>query len=62
SEGFKSCTTHHLKAIPKQVIQFSKHSVAKPYLGKLVAGSARRVNPKDLNPARPTISKPFPNK
>ncbi|MEQ5109820.1 hypothetical protein, partial [Providencia vermicola] len=25
-------------------------------LDKLVAGSGRRLNPKDLNPARPTIS------
>ncbi|WP_272666669.1 hypothetical protein, partial [Providencia sp. PROV069] len=48
------------KAIPKQTIQanthLSKHSVVKPYLDKLVAGSARRANPKDFNPARPTIS------
>ncbi|MEQ5565964.1 hypothetical protein ABN335_18825, partial [Providencia rettgeri] len=48
------------QAIPKQIIQFnnhlSKHSVVKPDLDKLVAGSARRANPKDFNPARPTIS------
>ncbi|MEY0682340.1 hypothetical protein AB7324_18525, partial [Providencia rettgeri] len=48
------------QAIPKQVIQsnrhLSKHSVVKPYLDKLVAGSARRANPRDFNPARPTIS------